>query len=200
MITPEQTIDTYYRLRQQYRRPTPLRTSKERRADDLREAIRFLHWCRDQRIDNVAGYMAERFKMLSGGSRRRTVPRIAQLAHDGLAERWSAWIEGAQIADAAYVKRMARDDQTALLVRSLAAEPSVLKESFKARHYAQPEACVLELTWSGGYDPRSSWCARCECAVRCAAELNAKHGFDVVALRSGRVHQLPDKIASALLR
>jgi hypothetical protein len=146
--------------------------------------------------------MRERFRSMHRASRRKCVPRIEQLAHDQLAERWTGWIEGERIAEASYARRVATDDQLGMQVKALAADPIPGQEAFKRRHTAQglSEVCLARIQHSGGYHPVSAWCQQCSCAVRCAARLNQEHGFDVVALRSGELRRLPVQIASALVR
>jgi hypothetical protein len=199
-VTPEQAIQTYYALRNEYHRPLPKQMPKRIRESDRLEMCGFLDWCGDRAIVDPAGYMRERFRQMFLASRRRGVPRITQLASDALAAKWSGWIEGERIADLSYARRMAGDDSYALHVKSLAAKPHVTKESFKRRLAQVPDACFSQLRHSGGYHPDSTWCRRCACAVRCAAALNTEHGFDVVALRSGQVNELPARVASAYVR
>jgi hypothetical protein len=197
----DHAIDHYYQLRAKHRRPIPRKLSAAHKADDAAAMETFLQWCQGKDIDDPAGYMAERFRSVYLASRRKAVPRITQLANDMLAKRWTGWIEGERIAATSYTKRVAQDDQFALVVKSLAAAPHVTKESFKRRLAGEgAEACMTMVHESGGYHPKSGWCQQCACAVRCAARVNEEHGFDVVALRSGALDKVPARVASALVR
>jgi hypothetical protein len=195
-MTENQGIDLYYRLRNKYNRRTPART----RSTDGPEMAHFLGWCAQHGVSDVTGYMTERFRRISVGSRNMAVPRISQLASPTFLDKWVGYI-ATNIASAKKERRLIDDcDSLRSKVRTLMLPPLAHKEKLKRRFLVerQSEVCVDSVQLTGGYHPQSLYCQQCPTAVRCAAALNAMHGFDVTALRSGQFFGLPKRIVDVI--
>jgi hypothetical protein len=121
----------------------------------------------------------------------------ARLRSKRCAVVWKEWREGHALADEK-AKRLKREagTQTQQAVKTLRIHTRSM-EQFKSRHVGREDACLAGIDHSGGYHPESQICPRCPAAVRCAAALYQRHGFDVVALRTGRLNALPAEIAAA---
>lgn len=50
-----------------------------------------------------------------------------------------------------------------------------------------PAACIAAMDQTLGFHPRSTVCARCPAAGACAAQLQARSGYDIVSLRAAGV-------------
>jgi hypothetical protein len=62
-------------------------------------------------------------------------------------------------------------------------------EQTKARYAGDPTGCMAAMDTTLGFHPHSRICQACPCAHACAAALTARVGFDILALRAGRLTQ-----------
>jgi hypothetical protein len=188
----------FYRIREQHTgRPTPRGWSNQRTLDGAR---RFLEWCREQEIDDPLAFL--RWRMDCAKHAGHPVG-MEQLRSAVLAGRWKEWAEG-RVLEQRQAERLARVAGTqreqaikALRILTPAMEAAKYPFASTGRHalcLAQP------LDYSGGFHPESRYCPSCPLAVRCAARLYEVHGFDVVALRAGRLYALPREVAAAAVR
>ena len=205
-MTDGEAFRFYYALRDEYGWRSPRKMARKRVENELASMRKFLRWAGKKGVENVEGYMRQRFSDMHRASAARGLPRISQLASDALAERWGEWlgevVESEALLEASYAERLRLEDELALAVKALGAPPHVTKEATKRRYAAEgaAELCEAQLAFSGGYHPGSAWCVACPRAFSCAVAMREKHGFDVSALRAGRLAGLPDRIVSAFVR
>jgi len=163
--------------------PDALRRSIWKDAD-VSIANAFLRWCNEKNVCDVKLWMWIRFKYMKSGH-----PRFNALASDALLS--------------SYTRLVAKKARTeAVTTRGKGAEVRALVDCQPAheavrRRYASSgkvDLCVLQPSLSGGYHPYSDTCVLCERAMECAQRVNEKHGFDVVALRLGKLDTLPAHI------
>jgi len=188
-------IETYYELRDRIEgRPKPTRIGRKTITRNRANAAAYLKWCRNAGIDDPALFMRYRFECAKHTGYWCT---WTKLRSNKLAVMWKEWREGHALADV-HAERLKHEAGSAkkqavktlrLLTRSM--------ETYQARYVGREELCAATTEHSGGYHPESSHCPTCPQAVRCAAALYQRHGFDVVALRAGRLHSLPADIVAA---
>lgn len=164
-------------------------------ASHLRQAKTFLAWCEKKGID-PGRYLTYWFQ--AGDKMGRRSINLLRLRSNALAEAFVEFGEGYVCEDERYRKLReeagSKQQQQVKALRIL----TVGHEALKARYYGRnPELCLAEIELSGGFHPESRYCVHCPVAVRCAAKLYQVHGFDVVALRSGRLRDLPPDVAAA---
>ena len=74
-----------------------------------------------------------------------------------------------------------------------------VEEEYGGSGLGKEAMCVAQPSLSGGFHPHSMICPACPSATACATKLNAKHGFDVVALRLGKVDGLPEHVRKVVV-
>lgn len=155
---------------------------------DVKLANAFIRWCNEHEVSDPKLWIWMRFKFLKKGH-----PSFASLGSEALLP--------------SYRRLAARKDRTKVVLgRGKGAEVRALidcsdaHETVRERYKASGkiELCVLQPSLTGGFHPHSDTCVLCERATECAAKLNAKHGFDVVALRLGKLDTLPERIRRAV--
>lgn len=184
-------LQTYYRLRAKYGIAEP----KFYRKKKWEAAELFLAWCRKVEVDPIK-YLEFRFRNVPAKSAilplyRLRNNRIAEMFKEEWAQDELAADEHYQKLEQAYVSDKA---QTVRELRVLTKSQEVVKRNY----WGRAEMCMSEHEISGGYHPSSSFCPTCPAAIRCAAMLYKRYGFDVVALRAGRVQALPKEIVAAM--
>jgi len=183
-------IDTYYELRARFGgRPRP-----NFRRSAVRGATAYVAWCERAGIDDPLLFLRYRFECAQYTGYQMTWPRLRS---NRLALVWQEWREGHALADVA-AERLKAEAGTPRkqAIKTLRVLTRSMVE-FQGRHLGRAELCAVEVQFSGGYHPESRHCPACPAAVRCAANLYQAHGFDVVALRTGRLHALPADVAAA---
>lgn len=195
-ITAGKVLQTYYELRQK-RGPKPpafLRKRTWKHADD------FLSWCAKEGVTEPLAYLDYRFRV---GDHGGYIPKLNQLRSNNLAEVFNAeWMQFQRSADVGYQKLKQRsgdrNKQALTALRLLTPGMEAAKHPYVST--GRYELCLAEISLTQGFHPESRYCVRCPQAVRCAAKLYQTHGFDVVALRAGRLKDLPPEIAAAAIK
>lgn len=161
-----------------------------------KHAETFLKWCAKQGIEDPLDYIDYRF---SAADHSGFVPKLHQLRSDRLAQVWVRWRSGEWQNEKQH-ERLKRShlQQSVKHLRELTRGQEVAKYHYVLE--GKFELCFVESQITGGFDPRSRYCPSCPLAVRCAAKLYQEHGFDVVALRAGRLHALPPEVASVAVQ
>jgi len=188
-------IDTYYELRFRFeKRPKPKTIGRKTLLRNRSHAAAYLKWCHNAGVSDPALFMRYRFECAQHSKYNLA---WSQLRSNKLAVVWKEWREGQTLADVASERRTAAAGSAyKQAIRTLQVLTRSMEE-FKARYVGRAELCVVEAQFSGGYHPESKHCPMCPSAVRCAANLYQLHGFDVVALRAGRLYALPPEIVAA---
>lgn len=191
-------IDRYFELRQEFQnKPPPTHVGRKLRERTRRQSRSFLSWCGNAGIDLPLQFLRSRFE---NAQHTGYTMNWLHLRNARCAVVWKEWREGEALVEmqAARLKREA-GTATEQAVQELKLHTRSM-EQFKARYVGREELCLTSIVHSGGYHPESNHCPRCPLAVRCAAALYQRHGFDVVALRAGRLTVLPADIAAAAVR
>lgn len=170
-------------------------------AKAVRQTEDFLEWCQRARIDDPESYIAWRMRRSASHNTEETkqVVMLNMLKSWAAAKAWREWGGFAEAAERQQEKlNEAMGDTTAQLVADALAQPPQL-DRLKAQRLAEnnARACATEPRL-GGFDPRSKVCPTCPESVRCAIDLNARYGFDVVSLRRGNMDILPAVIRQAM--
>jgi len=191
-----ETLEHYHQLRTKYGRKRPRKIAAEKTREDAQHIEQFLTWCGDQQLPPRL-FMEKRFEAMYRASRKKVVPRTSQLASERLAKCWPRVEQDHYSAQ--HVKRVTQAQGTTVQinVRALTADPMPYQEDVKRQNAGMPEGCLAMQKYSGGYHPKSDWCKGCACKAPCAEQLRSVHGFDVVALRTGRYQQVPNHILRA---
>lgn len=187
----------YETLRTRYRRKKRAVTNAEK-EQTLTALSEYLQWCEERDLPPRL-FMEKRFEAMYRASRKLAIPRITQLKSDRLAEVWGR-VESEHYAQKQYDRlKSEMKPEFVQTVRDLRGAPEPHQETVKRKHAAAPDGCLALFRFSGGYHPKSGWCASCTNASICARQLCATYGFDVVALREGRFAQLPNYVLQAAL-
>jgi hypothetical protein len=163
-----------------------------------RSATRFLRWCESRETD-PRDFL--RFRVRGAVEAGRPLPSIHRLPSDGQLVRYRG--SGAETLDAQVRthERLEAEGGTELeqVVRALRLPARAAREKFRRRYVeaGKPHLCRVSLELGGGHDPRSQWCSQCSEASLCARDMRERYGFDVTALREGRVQELPRQVAAA---
>ena len=195
MTTAGKVLQHYYALREKrgVRPPKFYRKHAWKRAEGL------IAWAAEQGIKDVLRYLDFRLEV---GDFNERIPNLAQLRSNKLAEIYlSDWQVGERAAADGYerLKRRSGTKQEQAVKALQVLSPG--HEAAKVHYVGRAELCRAEsdLSGTGGYHPESRYCPVCPQAVRCAAQLYQTHGFDVVALRAGRLRDLPKEVAAAAI-
>lgn len=159
----------------------------ERSSEHVSDAVAFMSWCHEHAIRDPLLYIRTRMALA-----KALVP-FTSLASTEIIE---AYLErfAPRVLSA---KLTAQDPRERQYIRSLAlnarAHEIVRRDyvSMKSTHL-----CLAQPELSGGYHPLSPNCGACAHGAPCAARLNEREGFDVVALRLNRTDLLPREIAA----
>ncbi len=166
-----------------------------------RSATRFLRWCESRETD-PRDFL--RYRVRAAVESDWPVPSINRLPSDGQLVRYRG--SGAETLDAQVRthERLEFEGGTELqqLVRALRLPARAAREKFRRRYVEEGKShlCRVSLELGGGYDPRSQWCLQCPETFGCARDMRERYGFDVAALREGRVQELPRQVAAAAVR
>ena len=156
--------------------------------DDVSIALAFIRWCNEHDVSDAKLWIWLRFKLMKQGH-----PSFASLCSKALLPVYRRTLaRGAR--EKVVMQRGKGADVRALVDCSPAQE--TVRERYRAS--GKVDLCVLQPSLSGGYHPHSSTCLLCARATECAQRLNAKHGFDVVALRLGEIAALPERVRRAV--
>lgn len=156
----------------------------------------FLAWCKKEGIGDPIAFLEWRWGLADEGNYLLEIHRLRskKLAH--------AWLEQGGEGRQAEVARMVDvERRTGSIAKQAIQELRILTVGNEAAKYQYPDRrrlCMAEMDYTGGYHPESRYCPTCPLAVECSAQLYARHGFDVVSLRAGRLHALPQEIAAAV--
>ena len=158
------------------------------RDDDVHYALSFIAWCNANEVHDPALWIWMRFKY-----QRNRYPSFRSLASEALLPTYRR-IAASRQRDATVMQR-----GKGAAVRALI-DVSPAHERVRERYTREGklDLCVLQPSLSGGYHPQSSTCVACPRAGECSQRLNDKHGFDVAALRLGRLAGLPEHIRRAV--
>jgi hypothetical protein len=194
--TAGKVLQHYYELR---RRQSGVRSPHFFRKRVWTHAENYLAWAAKAKVDPLR-FLEYRFRV---GEHGRYVPKLNQLRSYELAKLFrEEWMQDELGADRAYAKLERRAgtkrEQVVKALRLLTPAMEAVKYPYVLR--GRHELCLAESGLSGGFHPESRYCPTCPVGVRCAAKLYQVHGFDVVALRAGRLHELPKDIAAAAIR
>jgi len=167
---------------------------------DVKGAEKFLDWCAEEEIEPIE-FMESycRFQFTKRGffprvnSLRSKSPVVLDIA------RRRQYRKAATKAEELVAKRAEARTPSGAFVRGLR-RLAPYQEKAREAMIGKEALCLVSMNLTGGYDPRSRVCIGCPLAVRCSAELNRRAGFDVAALRAGRLDQLPKAVASAAVR
>lgn len=166
---------------------------------DRATALSYLGWCRTHDIDPLF-WITDRLAYVWMMQRRAV--QFRGLRCESAIPPYKVREREYQMKRASAVAASTQDSERAQVVRHLAVFAASC-EQVRARYFEmqQPSLCRANERDGGGFDPRSRYCPRCPEAIRCAEELKARWGFNVVALRTKQLHELPNdlrKIASEL--
>ena len=191
-----ETLEHYHQLRTKYGRRRPRSIAAEKEQQDAGHIEQFLTWCEGQQLPPRL-FMEKRFEAMYRASHKKVIPRTSQLTSERLAKCWPR-VEQDHYTDQ-HVKRVTKAQGTTveINVRALVADPLAYQEDVKRQNAGSPEGCLAMQRYSGGYHPKSEQCRQCDCKARCGDQLKDTHGFDVVALRTGRYQQVPNHILRA---
>ena len=194
--TPENVLRSFYVAREAH---TGKRPPGFIRPKAITHAAAFISWCAKVGIDEPLRFLRWR---MDAAKHSGWEPQIHQLRSNKLAENFLEWGEGRQ-------RQSDRGDEIRRAAGSLweqqVKELRILTRGMEA--FRQPyvlsgtsEICMRSDQHSGGFHPKSRWCPVCPSAVRCADALNTRWGFDVVALRAGRLKDVPKSVAAAAVK
>jgi hypothetical protein len=195
-VTAGQVLQSFYKLRAA---AGGAREPQYYRKHAWSAAEAFLVWAAAESVDPIS-YLRFRFE---AASTRGYTPGLKRLRSGSMAKLWrSEWQRGERALDEGYQKLKAR---AGTLEEQAVKELLVLTDGMESakQPYVRTgdlELCVVESEFTGGFHPASRYCPTCPHAVQCAAALHREYGYDVVALRAGRLHELPQKIAAAAAR
>jgi hypothetical protein len=180
-----------------YDDPTSESLSGHYKKEDEEAVEKYLAWCLAKSVDPLL-FITFRFQHLKP---KGLLPKLDRLKSEKVLALFEEYGEG-KLLHARMEKKLASEmiDYTETSLRGLADAPTESEEYFKRTFLSEGKAklCLFGATRSGGFHPRSVWCGRCSEAVACSAQLNGRSGFDVSALRSGRVQALPPEIAAKI--
>jgi len=155
------------------------------KASSRQHVETYLKWCDANEVDPIL-FMRDRFRRVALAS-KGYLPGFRNLASEKLLAAWKTGESRAhrEAADAR-LTREAASTASRQHFDSLRAPPRPAQEQYKRTYVlsGRPELCRLSSQHSGGYHPKSSVCPTCPQAVRCAQDLNAQHGFDLVSVRA----------------
>lgn len=196
-ITAGRILQSYYQLRHDYGGPPPPKALRFKKQWD--HATAYLTWSEAAGVDPLL-FLRYRFE---AAKHTGYIPKLHQLRSYQLAEIFkSEWKQDELSLSAAYdrlkAKAGTREQQTVKALRVLTHGHEAAKYPYIST--GRWELCLAEINLSGGFHPSSRYCPTCPVAVRCAAELHRTYGFDVVALRAGRLNELPRDVAAAAIR
>ena len=192
MIGVQEVVDAYNRLLDS---STPAWQRKNAgRADDAQAAVAFLKWCVEHDVHDPLLFIRIRFHVLRTQRRtRNAAPGLHRLATPTLLSKYRS--AESQVAQSQH----AREHVDAEAIRSFI-QVNRGHEAVRSDYLTRGKThlCVVQPALSGGYHPHSQFCPVCPNAVQCAAELNEREGFDVVALRLGKLDELPEHVRKAV--
>ena len=167
------------------------------RKKNWEHAQKFLDWAVEQKITDPLRFIDYLFEV---GDFNQRVPFLNRLCSAKLVAIYlSEWQQGERDAADGYDRLVRRagtkQEQTVKALRILT--PGM--EAAKVHYVRREELCQAESEVTGGFHPESQFCPTCPQAVRCAAQLYRRYGFDVVALRAGRLYDLPKEVARAAI-
>lgn len=194
-VTAGKVLQHYYALRAKRGTRSPAFFRKKAWA----HAEAFLKWCAKTGIEDPLRYLEFWFEVCDYTGKP---PQLHRLRSNNLAETYlSEWQQDERAAEDAYttLKQRAgtREQQAVKALRVLTHGMEAAKYPYAST--GRYELCLAEVSLTGGFHPSSRYCPTCPVAVRCAAALYRINGFDVVALRAGRLHELPKHIATAAI-
>ena len=164
------------------------------RPDDAQAVVAFLKWCVEHEVHNPLLFMRIRFHVLRTQRRTRSAaPGLSRLATPTLLTKYRA--AESQAAQSQHAREHIDEEAIRSFIQVNRGHEAV-RADYLARH--KTHLCVVQPALSGGYHPHSQFCPVCPNAVQCAAELNEREGFDVVALRLGKLDELPEYVRKAV--
>lgn len=157
-------------------------------------ASAFLRWCKQHDVEQPLLFVWLRFRVLRSGMRSRTVhPSLQNMASEALLPRYRALIER-QRTEREMKQGFATQRERELVAVNAGHE--AMRRDYLVM--GKSELCEALIEETGGYHPYSAWCPGCPRAITCSSALNAQEGFDVVALRLGRL--TPEEASEAKKR
>lgn len=157
-----------------------------RDADHLL-AMKFIAWCNEHEVGDPKLWIWMRFKFMKSG-----YPGFASLGSEALIPTYKRLLAKRSR------ERVVKDRGKGAAVRALI-DCTPAQEAVRERYVGKEAMCVAQPSLSGGFHPHSMICPACPSATACATKLNAKHGFDVVALRLGKVDGLPEHVRKVVV-
>lgn len=157
-------------------------------------AASYLRWCKNVGVTQPLLFMWLRFRILRSGARSRTVhPSLSNMASEALIPRYEALIERQRVEHEMKAGWATQRERELVGVNH---GHEAMRRNYVVMGKA--ELCEAQIEETGGYHPFSKWCPACPRAITCAAALNKQEGFDVVALRLGRI--TPEQASAAKKR
>lgn len=160
-------------------------------AHDVAHARKFLEWCTLRRVDPMLIIELRFAQVAHVSAAKKRGPRLSDMRVENL-------VRFAQRAEASAAAESTQSETFQQAVRDLTLRPANHEQVRREYYFRQEQALCAENPLGGGYEPRSHFCPSCPQRDACGAKLNEKWGFDVVALRTGRVERLPAAVQKAL--
>jgi len=190
MVQPAITTHVHDVL-SEYAKLTKRHTGYTGTPEATRAAVSFLRWCRDNEVEQPLLFMWLRFRILRSGRRNALAhPSLQNMASMAILPKYrdlNANSQGEQQMRSHFVGQYERT----LLANSVGAE--AVRRDYVIN--GRTDMCEVQPRLSESYHPFSQWCPQCPRAQSCAERLNKREGFDVVALRLGKLS--PEQAAQA---
>lgn len=151
-------------------------------------AVAYLRWCKQHEVEDPYLFMWLRFRILRNQRGSRVRPSLKGLPTPTLLPQYRTMVYDRQLTKQADTQRQRE------FVSVQTGHEAVRRVYLLG---GKTELCLAQPNLSGGYHPYSRFCPRCPRANECAQALNAREGFDVVALRLGPGRSLPQEAIQA---
>lgn len=142
----------------------------------------FLRWCRENEVLQPLLFMWLRFRILRVGRGQRARPSLQNMASPALLSRYRAIVQRHEY-ESGLKKKFSTQRERELI--SVGSGDEAVRRDYVIN--GRTDLCEAQQGLSGGYHPFSAWCPACPRALTCAQRLNEREGFDVVALRLGKL-------------
>jgi hypothetical protein len=152
------------------------------------DASAYIRWCNAHEVADPNLFMWLRFRILRSARGAGARPSLRTLATESLLPRYRT---------IAHERVMAKhfDTQFERELISVNVGNEAVRRDYVVM--GRSDLCEAQPNLSAGYHPYSVWCPQCPRTASCGAALNAREGFDVVALRLGKIDRAPDDVRRA---
>jgi hypothetical protein len=158
-------------------------------------ASSFLRWCREHHVEQPKLFMWLRFRVVRVGRGSRARPSLQSMASEALLTRYHTMVQRMSWESA---QKKLMDTQFERELISVNSGNEAVRRDYLVN--GRTDLCEAQINLSGGYHPFSKWCPACPRAASCAKRLNEREGFDVIALRLGKIAQAPEHVRRARSR